>query len=526
MPGQSQINQPDIDGIIVGGFTTVDNTPQKILIVGQDTTGNTVDTLIQNIQNDPVEVNALFGARSMIAGMIRNVRKINTETQIDVIPVTASGNPAIADITFTGTLDLDTTYTFVIGSSQDFTIPITVPANQSATQTTLTIVNFLLTVLELPVVASVNASTTVRLTVQHDGLFGNSMGLSVSGSDTTQTFEMTAFGSGTAAPTFTNTFNDVGGIRYQNIVWPYTDVAVGIPAVADFLEPRFNNAGKILDGRASMSITNTVTNFLDTVTGLITLNDKNLLIIADEKISEDLYQAPSQFEIPYAKAAQNCAIRSLRLTEGANIASLVIANIGSLDRFGGIAIASLPYFNTPLKNLPLISPEHGFTEEEIEDLFDAGFTIWGNNLTNTDAIMGEAVTTFKTDAAGNPTDTFKLANYDDTGRECREFYFNNYKARYNQHRLTTGDIEPQRAMANADSIRRFSNRLYSELADDVLVVKGLITSGEGAGLQAQAFYDKNLVVTIKSATTVSVTMKLKIVTQLRALQFTIEVVID
>jgi hypothetical protein len=166
----------------------------------------------------------------------------------------------------------------------------------------------------------------------------------------------------------------------------------------------------------------------------------------------------------------------------------------------------------------LVEAGDGFTEDEIEDLVTAGISVWGNNLNNTDALMGEQVTTYKTDAAANPDNTFKYEEYDDTGRECREFYFNNYRARFNQHRLTQGAVIPGRAMANEDTIRRFSKKLYKELADDALVVTGTLSNGQ----DALEFYDENLVITLTNDTTATITMVLPIVTQLRNILYTIE----
>ena len=173
--------------------------------------------------------------------------------------------------------------------------------------------------------------------------------------------------------------------------------------------------------------------------------------------------------------------------------------------------------------MPLIDIDHGFSGDEIEDLTAAGISIWGNNNENNESIMGEQVTTYKTDASANPDDTFKFQNYDDTGRVCREFYFNNYRARFNQSRLTQGSVIPGRSMANVDTVRRFSKRLYQDLADDALVVAGII---ESTGQNALEFYDDNLTVVATNSTTVQVTMILPIVTQLRNIFFTIEQSID
>ncbi len=209
------------------------------------------------------------------------------------------------------------------------------------------------------------------------------------------------------------------------------------------------------------------------------------------------------------------SIRALRLTEDANISRFVISRDGSLDRFGGMEIASLPYFNTPVPELPLQDIEDGFSKDEIDDLKAAGVAVIGNNRANTGVILGEAVTTYKTDAASNEDITFKFLNYVDTSSAIREYYFNNYKARFSQHRLTEGSLIRGRAMANAASIEAFSTQLYQELANRVLVQDG------EPYLQ---FYKENLVVELDLSTgTASVQMRTPIVTQLRAILGTIQI---
>ncbi len=514
MASQSQINQPNVQGTLTNAFTTVENQPQKILVVGQKISGTaTADALVQNVQNNNLIVNTLFGYRSMVAGIIRNIRKVNGQTQIDVISLAdnGSGVSATGAVVVAGTATEAGTLTVTIGSALDHQYEIAVANTDTATTVGTAIAAAITADTQVPVTA-VNTTGSVAITASNKGTVGNSISLRIEGTVAGLTHSVTVMASGATDPSFTGLFDVVDGIRYQNIVWPYT---ADLTTVKSFIDPRFNFSGRILDGRAVVSVHDTFAN-LSTLGNLH--NDKNLKIIGDLKVSETSYKGAAMLELGYGKAAQDAGIRALRLTDGANIASLVIANMGSLDRFGGKAIASLPYFNTPLAYMPLVEAGDGFSEDEIDDLVTAGISVWGNNLNNTDALMGEQVTTYKTDVAANPDSTFKYEEYDDTGRECREFYFNNYRARFNQHRLTQGAVIPGRAMANADNIRRFSKKLYKELADDALVVTGLLSNGQ----DALEFYDENLVITLTSDTTATITMVLPIVTQLRNILYTIE----
>lgn len=516
---QTQINQPEVQGTLTSSFITVQNQPQKILVVAQKTASGSATSgeLIENVQNNNTTVNGLFGARAQVSGIIRNIRKINTETQVDVIPLddNGAGVAATKTITVTGTATETGALTFYIGSRQDHSFSVTITSGDLQNDIATAIDTAFGLDAEVPMTSGVSTNV-VTLTAANDGTVGNDIGVVVEGSIGGVTIVIADGVTGATDPSFTGVFDPVANIRYQNIVWPYS---ADLTTILNFINPRFNASGKILDGRAYVGIQDTFSNLETTGNGQ---NSQNLKFIGDRLISTTIYRGPGMLELTYAKAAQNVAIRSLRLTDEANIANLVIANLGSLDRFGGIHTASLPYFNTPLQFMPLINPNQGFTDDEIEDLFAAGVSVFGNNLNNTQAIMGEQVTTYKTDAAANPDLTFKFENYDDTGRECREYFFNNYKARFNQHRLTQGNVLAGYAMANTDTIRRFSKRLYNELSDLALVVQGELPSGE----QGIDFFDRNLIITQTSSTTVTVTMVLPIVTQLRTILYTIEVSID
>jgi len=203
------------------------------------------------------------------------------------------------------------------------------------------------------------------------------------------------------------------------------------------------------------------------------------------------------------------------LTEDAPIGRFVVSRAARLDRFGGIALASLPYFNTPVPSLPMPDFGDGWTGEEQEQLKAAGISVYGSNVSATEVILGEFVTTYKTDAASNEDVTFKYLNYVDTSSAIREYFFNNYKATFAQCRLTLGALLPGRAMANPASIEAASTRFYKALADEALV-----QSGE----EAAQFFKENLQIVIDLASgSVGISMVTPIVTQFRQLLATIQI---
>ena len=113
-----------------------------------------------------------------------------------------------------------------------------------------------------------------------------------------------------------------------------------------------------------------------------------------------------------------------------------------------------------------------FTLTEQDDLRDNGVAIVGPNRAYNATIMGELVTTYLTDEAGNPDDSYKFVNTVDTASVVRESLYENARSTYAQTRLTDGDLLPRRDMANEASIRAFILQLYDEWAEEALVQKG------------------------------------------------------
>jgi len=504
------IREPSISLSLVSADTLVGTTEHKILAVGQKTSAGsaTSGALVTDIQNDN-SWDALFGDRSQLANICRNVRRYNTATQMDAIPLSdnGSGTAAVYTITFTGTATESGELEVSLGSP-DHTYALVIASGDTATA----VGDALDTLIDADtkVIYTSNAALgVVTITCVHKGNAGDTSGMSVSGAVAGITYAIAQTVAGAGDPTLTTLFDVIDGARYQTIIWPWT---ADIDTVKDLLDARWNVTNIVLDGVAVMCLADTYANISAAASAH---NSQSVLLLGNELVTDTDHYGGAILEYPWAVAAQIASIRALRLTDDANISQFVISRDGSLDRFGGMAIASLPYFNTPVPALPLMSVEDGFTADEIDDLKDDGASTLGNNPSGTEIILGEMVTTYKTDPASNPDVTFKYLEYVDTSSVIREYYFNNLRARFNQHRLTTGGLIPGRAMANGALIEAFCSRLYQELANQALVQEGET---------ALRYYKENLVVTLDLETgTATVTMKMPIVTQLRQIIGTIQI---
>jgi len=513
MAGNSIISQPDVTINIIPAQQKVSNTAQKVLIVGQQLSGTATSGDLQEQIGNANEEDALFGAGSMVAGMVRTFKSINEVTRVDAIGLDDDGGAtdATATVVFAGgPATAAGTITVTVGSATNHALEVVVAVGDTITDVGDALVVAVGADADIPVSAA-NVAGTVTLTALNGGTVGNNISLKAEGAAAGVTFTITGFTGGAADPTLTSVFDVVGEQRYQTVVWPYN---ADIAELKAFLDPRFNVTDDVQDGIG-------ITTSGDTFSTLETLgnanNSQSVVIMGVRVLDDALFKGLSLLELDYVISSQLAAVRSLRLTDDANISRFVISTAGARDSFGGAALASLPYFNTPFPTLPLIPTGKGFDRSEIEALLTAGVSTIGNNKAGNQTISGEVVTTYKTDAAGNPDISFKFANFVDTASNVREYMFNNVKARFAQSRLTEGDLIEGRSMANESVVKAFLNGLYDDLSGPDFVLTQ-------AGETARSFFNDNLAITLDLADgKVTVEMKVPLVTQFREFIATLQI---
>lgn len=512
----TQIKQPSVSIALANADSTVQITDQQVLIVGQQNAGTAVSGDLEQNIGTAGEEDALYGADSMLAEEIREFRKINKVNRVDAIGIDddGSGVPRVVTFTVAGPATAAGTVTVITGSQVNHSFSVAVASADSETDVADAITAAINADLSVPFTAG-NVAGLVTLTAVNDGTVANDLGIEVitAAAGITLSVQIAEDTAGATDPTLTGIL-DVATDRYQTLVWPYKDTTV----VAAYLLARQDPTNAILDGVAIYNIQGTLSEALAILNAL---NDRNLVPFVDKTTDETTgtvkgYLGPAMNEASYVKSAQFAAIHALRLTSGQNIASFLTSS-ASRDQFGGPALGSLPYFNTPFANLPLIRAGRGWTETEIEQLTTAGGSVLGVNVGGTGVISGEVVTTFKTDAASNEDPTFKFLNYVVTTSQIREYYDSNLRAQYAQSRLTEGSAAPGRDMVNAVMIRAFCEKLYQDLSGtDFVLVQ--------AGDDAFKFYKQNLTVELDLSTgTVTITMLTPIVTQLRTIIATIKI---
>ncbi len=501
------VSQPNVTLNVLPAQTLVPLTEERVLLVGQQTSVATATSgvIVNNIQNDSSE-NTLFGENSMIAAMVRGFKSINKETQLDVLPLDDDGSAvdATGTITFLGTSTISDTITVTIGSSINHEFEIAVVSGDTETTVAAKLVAAVTVDTKVPMTAG-NVAGLVTLTAVNGGTEANSFTLkSTAGTVGQITISvLTPISGGATDPVTTGVLDTaVGTERYQTIVAPG---AYTTSFLTSFLDPRQNVTNDILDGVGITGMTDTFANL--SVDGLAE-NSRSLVMFGNRQVSETLYEGSALLEINYVISSKFAAIRSLRYTEGANLAQFNTTN-ASRDSFGGKEIATLPYHNTLITGLPIIDQDKEFSQIETKSLQDDGLALMGNNRGRTAIILDAIPTTRKTDNAGNPELTFHFLNAEDAASKVREFFVLNNKKRFAQSRLTDGDPQDGRDLVNENQIRSAQLEFYKELEPTLL----------RGGLVAQRFFNDNMIITLDLLTgLVTLDMTMPFVSQLRIIQ--------
>jgi phage tail sheath gpL-like len=486
------ILQPKVTVNKLPAFLPATLQEQKILVIGQKNTINSISgNLYENISKD--QIRFLSGDNSFLLNSLNAIFDVFEKSgslilpQVDIIPlddnvggIQATSTLTIAEIggatnqaTVAGQID------FIIGSEYlyKFSIPVTV--GQAIISGTGNISDALADAInantDIPLSAS-NASGVITLTCTHKGTIGNSITVKVNGLTKSGAnyvlgnvgVTITSFTSGATDPIVTNILDVVGNRRYQTITHP---IEYGIDfSVINFLDSRFNVNNNILDGVCIVKNTDTLAN-LKTNLGL--LNSQSLVYLCDKIVTEDTFKGSALIDLNFVLAARFAALRALRLTENANITRIVLtSSVGVNDTIGGIHISTLPYFNTPIFSVSPMEQQFGFTQTEIEELENEGGSVIGNNVVGNSVILGEIVTTYKTDTSANPDPTWHYLNTVDTLSVSAEYFFNNIKSDFAQSRLTTGDLINGYAMVNEESFKGQMKKYFIDLSEVVVVPSG------------------------------------------------------
>lgn len=461
---------------------------QRVLVIGQkiDAGSATSGTVVTNITD--ADIGPKFGTKSMIGEQLRQSLQILRESgsaripRIDALPFDdlSTGVAATGKITVTeyggstGLASTAGTITMIIGSAQRYSFSYTWAETDTIASIREGMIGVVNDNITCPFSAVVN-NNDVEIHFSNDGECGNKIGIGFSGTTPDATageiignvvFAVTGFTGGTGNPLVSDVTDALNNIteRYQTVCCPQEWAA---EPVRIWLDSRWNVDNNILDGTA-------ITTFVGTANEIIayklTQNSKSLVVVGSTTENSSTYVGPVYREFEFTKNCHIGVIRALRRTDNANLIRYVVNGM-TFDLEGGPALASLPYHNTPLYNINATDSNLGFSDGDVVGLNDSGVTVMGNNISNTMVILGQMVTTYKTDSSGHPDPTWHFQNTVDTMSVAAEYIFDSFKKDYVQMRLTTGPLTAGRGVANEASILASFKKYYLELAD-LMIVRG------------------------------------------------------
>jgi phage tail sheath gpL-like len=356
-----------------------------------------------------------------------------------------------------------------------------------------------------------NTAGDVAFTAKNKGEEGNKLTLQVKGYVPGITISITQPTGGSGTPDISGVSTTIQNLRYQTVTMPET---YDFDSFADFLDTRWppSPTGIIKDGALIVCLTDTLANLK---TSTDAANQKVVGLFPNKPASLDpsghsdlVIKGAAHPQMNYVIAAKIAAIRALRLTSDADITEYTNAVLTSRDNTGGIHISTLPYHNIPLTDVPLADQRNVWTEEETLELLDAGYAIFGNNVENTAVLIGDVVTRYEKNDEGKDDPSYKYLNYLDQASIVREYFTVNLKSTYKNYRLTSGVVVPDENMADQGEIKAECIKLYGDLADIGVMVKGQAAK--------QLFIDSLVIIEFNEALG-KVTLKFKnpIVTQVR-----------
>jgi phage tail sheath gpL-like len=501
---------PRFDAQLLAALGQAQVQPWTILIVGQlpGVTTAVSGQLYTGVQDMPAAtITSLFGDNSELRLRINKARDvIQGRAEINVIALSPNAGAVDAErtITVTGTATSAGTIEMDLVDGKQFRISVDIASG--------TVQNDIATAINAAITSQIGtrapfanavATNVVTLTARDGGTVANKYTVKVT-KNTVGGVTLTdgQFSGGAADPVLTTLFDNVSATRFHSISFPWTTQHA---ILTDFLEPRNAINNSVLQGVGFIGLDDTEANITALVNGTTPLNSKNLVFMGNRTVGG----VAQILTPPDWRVAEFLAIEALRQTPDALIGQYVTTS-SQLDTIGGNALASLPYFNTPLALTDVAAPDTLFSEQAQENLEDDGFSIVGVNESKTRMITGNIVSTYKFNDRGDADVSFKYLNYIRTGYLALEYFFRSLKSTYAQSRLTGGDLVAGRSIANKESIRAEYINIYKILAGPAFTLTQ-------AGTEALKFFNDNLNISVDlAAGKVTGSGSLPIVTQFRS----------
>ncbi|HAT7493408.1 TPA: phage tail protein [Raoultella ornithinolytica] len=217
---------------------------RKIIVIGQQSATGTAMALTSNRITSDGTADQLYGKGSMLAGMLKILRKANSYTEVWAMGLAdiAAGAAAKSELTVTGPATAAGTLALLVNG---VSVQVGVSADDTADTIATAIVTAINKLPDTQVTAALKAGSTtiVTLTTNWKGVTGNAMDVRLNYYTGEQTpagvaVAMTAFTGGTGTPDIAAVVAALGDDWYTDIVFPYNDTQ-SLNAIRDELLERW-----------------------------------------------------------------------------------------------------------------------------------------------------------------------------------------------------------------------------------------------------------------------------------------------
>ncbi|EML7271215.1 TPA: phage tail sheath subtilisin-like domain-containing protein [Klebsiella pneumoniae] len=217
---------------------------RKIIVIGQQSATGTATALTSNRITSDGTADQLYGKGSMLAGMLKTLRKANSYTEVWGMGLAdiAAGAAAKSELTVTGPATAAGTLALLVNG---VSVQVGVSADDTADTIATAIIAAVNKLPDTQVIAALKAASTtsVTLTSNWKGATGNAMDVRLNYYTGEQTpagvaVAVTAFTGGTGTPDIAAVVGALGDDWYTDIVFPYNDTQ-SLNAIRDELLERW-----------------------------------------------------------------------------------------------------------------------------------------------------------------------------------------------------------------------------------------------------------------------------------------------
>lgn len=419
------------------------NTPRINLGIKTEATGGLAEQNVLFIMpytkaeyKKDVDINTLED--SHLKNMMLKFRELNKLTKLSYLSTTLP-TPTNATATLTINSGLEVAKILKIYLVEEI-LDISIPKNSSIQQ-----ISDLISIelMKSQYVGSVDVSVDfATLTITLSNILMGALGNNIYFSTNDKTLiTTTEFASGSL---FTNyDLSLIGEDRYKNII--VSNVYNGLD-VANRLKNSINNQYFLLDGIGAKAYKN------------------------QEEIDNDAIDNNEAFIQLHAKKSIThidvlsvifLALRSFRLTDGANLTDLIDQSAGVLNAVGGIGLSAIPYHNTNLTKYIKLADVYNM--QETLDLESKRITLIDYDISGYLISINDVYTSYKVDSSGNNDEIFKYLNITDIALNSREYFYNAVRQRTKQSTMVRGISVANRGQFDKGDVKSILVECYQAL---------------------------------------------------------------